>query len=151
MLRSLPFLVIALLASTAPAGAQITVSFPAGVYRRCDCGRTTRSAAGVARLARTKFFGVEVSLSQVTVSGDEKITAVLTQQEYLTGALRITSQMCSVIMKPEMKLLEVNLHVDPPARRATDATEAQSVNCPERTAREPEATIGDRSSAKWQA
>jgi hypothetical protein len=56
------------------------------------------------RLATLKFLGVEVSLSRVTVSVDEKISVALSERQYFSGAKHLISQMRSILMKPEIKV-----------------------------------------------
>ena len=64
------------------------------------------------RLATLKFFGIEVSLAHVTVS-TEKISGVLSHQQYFSGSEHLITQVRTAIMKPEIKLIEVNLHTEP--------------------------------------
>lgn len=65
------------------------------------------------RLVTLKLFGVEVALSRVTVSIDEKISAVLSQQQYFSGSQHLIDQLRGAIVNPELKLIEVNLHSQP--------------------------------------
>jgi hypothetical protein len=63
-------------------------------------------------LATLKFFGIEVSLARVTVS-IEQISGALSHQQYFSGYEHLIAQVRAAITKPEIKLIEVNLHTEP--------------------------------------
>lgn len=65
------------------------------------------------RLAAMKLFGVEISLSRVTVSIDEKILAAFSQKQYFSGEEHLIEPIQRAIVKPEIQLIEVNLHTEP--------------------------------------
>jgi hypothetical protein len=65
------------------------------------------------RLATLKLFGVEVSLSHVTVSIDEKMLAAFSHKQYFSGEEHLIEPIHRAIVKPEIQLIEVNLHTQP--------------------------------------
>jgi hypothetical protein len=66
-----------------------------------------------ARLSKVKMFGVEVSLSQVTVHVDQQITLITPQQQLWTGDEQIISKLRSALLEPGIKLIELNLRCKP--------------------------------------
>jgi hypothetical protein len=66
-----------------------------------------------ARLVKVKMFGVEVSLSQVTVHVDQQITVITPQQQLWTGDEQIIAKLRTALLEPGIKLIELNLRREP--------------------------------------
>jgi hypothetical protein len=62
------------------------------------------------RLTGFKAFGFEVSLSQFTVAIDTQLAAAISSTQYFSGREHIVEQIEQAIARPEMELVEVNLH-----------------------------------------
>ena len=65
------------------------------------------------RLVSVKVFGVEVSLSEATVPIEAKVSEALSSRQYFSGDQSIIDQINATIVKPEIELIEVNLHATP--------------------------------------
>jgi hypothetical protein len=61
------------------------------------------------RLTGLRLFGVQVTLSQVTVPVDQTLATVLSEQQYFSGEDAIFRLVDRVIENPEIELLEINL------------------------------------------
>lgn len=65
------------------------------------------------RLVSVKVFGVEVLLSQATVPIEGKVSEALSSRQYFSGDQAIINQIQTTIVKPEIELIEINLHEQP--------------------------------------